>query len=977
MLESAAASTPASGLGRIIDGRYRLEEKLGGGSAGSTYRAHRVEDSRLFAIKLYDDDVSADASRRSRFEWEAATLAGLGHPNVVSIVDYGVFAGRRYLVSEWLDGESLADRLRRGTLPLTAAVGITRQVLAALASAHGARLAHRNLKPSDVFLEFRKPGRERVKLLDFAPAMSSPRSPTKGARTYVPPEFAMGDPLDARSDVYAVGALLSGMLHGGPSEVPVLAGPASVADRMRRGPTVDSTLQGWIRRAMARDRFERFTDAAEMLQQLIDLLPRDLRSSPDSYDTSRVSSAVGIPSPVRNEVRRADLPRAEQVDPVFEVRVEEARPRSETETGRKRIPSASNRVRPAGESALEPEDYELRDEVRERPRRATPASSQMMPALSAAAIAAAKARQAQPAPIEPVSDVDANAPAIAHTGKRPRIRPREALEAAAAAVAAARNGKARAPERGEPPAPIAVSESQPEPPLEPLADASTAPVDTWKAAIASLAAPALPVEAKPEVDSNSQPESVHAPESSTPSAPPVQLALVMEPTPATVVPIHSEPPRKNGSKRPGKRGGRESRAERRARDTEVQARAARHAALANAVGVPPVKSLVSGSRDASHASVKPKAADSGASSKERARASARPSETPAAKTRADASKIERKRGPQLVAAAVAPRVPARVPTRPRVSLSERFAQLRAFSPGTIAAARTARESAERGLSNARELLGQGSKATAVATRAVSQRVAPVLARSPLAVAAIGFSALFALFVTLISPSHDVRAGHASLQEVAEPAPEPAVDQATGAPSAAETSLGTARTPSDPTARGANRAAGAAGSSALNGPLRVPSRNPWILPVPTELEGIPAIASSGGRGDEVLMRKLREYTRTHPQDARGALLLGRIYMNRLWRSDAVAQFAIALQRDPAARGAPEVLPALLELVVLGKASDDAQALVASAYGKSALPVIESQIRAVRSTASVARLSALRDKIAGRPPAPSETSSRAKR
>ena len=924
-----------------------MEEKLGGGSAGSTYRAHRIEDSRQFAIKLYDDDVSADASRRSRFEWEAATLAGLGHPNVVSIVDYGVFAGRRYLVSEWLDGESLSERLQRGTLPLTAAVGITRQVLAALASAHGARLAHRNLKPSDVFLEFRKPGRERVKLLDFAPAMSLPRSPASlsRARMYAPPELMAGEPLDARSDVYAVGALLSGMLHGGPSEVPVLAGP--VVDRNRRGPTVDSTLQGWIRRAMARERFERFSDAAEMLQQLIDLLPRDLRSSPDSYETSRVSSAVGIPSPVRNEGRRADLPKAEHVEPVFEVRVEEARPRTQTEIGRKRIPSASNRVRPVAAAAPD-DEYEPHDEVRDAPRRKTAASSQTMPALSVGAIAAAKARQARPAPAPepPPSDADASAPEVANTGKRPRIRPREALEAAAAAVAAARNAKPRAPERAEP-APVLAN--------DPPSDAPAAPVETWKAAIASLAAPALPAEPQPV----ETPTPVEAAAST--AAAPIQLALAMEPAETAVVETPSVPPRRSGSKRPGKRGARESRAERRARDAEVQARAAHHAALANATSAAPAQSLVSGSRDAAHEAAKAKAADSAA--KARARASARPSETPVAKSRSDVSRIERKRGPQIV--------PPSVPPRARVSLAERVSQLRAFSPGTIAAARSARASAGRGITGARELLGQGSRATRSATRALGARVSPVLARSPLAAAAIGFSALFALFVTLISPSHDVRAGHASLQDVAEPAPEPGVDRVTGAPNA-ETSFGTARTPNatdasarGAAARGATRAesgAAAAASGGPSGPLRVPARNPWLLPVPAELEGIPALAAGGARGDEVLMRKLREYSRTHPQDPRGALLLGRVYMNRLWRSDAVAQFAMALERDPAARGAPEVLPALLELIVLGKANDGAEALVMSAYGRSALPVLETQIRAVRSSASAARLTALRDKIA---------------
>src|SRR5262252_7882810 len=202
--------TRASLAGQRFAGRYELEQRLGSGATGDTYRAKHIEQGRGVVVKVLREDLRGDALRVSRFEWEAATLAGLSHPNTPAVLDFGVFEGRRYLVREWLEGESLAERLLRGPLPLEAALSIGRQLLAALASAHAAKLLHRNIRPSNVFLERRKHGRERVKLLDFTPLHLRPSSAdTRGpSLAYPAPELQADEAPDAHSDVYAVGQLM-------------------------------------------------------------------------------------------------------------------------------------------------------------------------------------------------------------------------------------------------------------------------------------------------------------------------------------------------------------------------------------------------------------------------------------------------------------------------------------------------------------------------------------------------------------------------------------------------------------------------------------------------------------------------------------------------------------------------------------------------------------------------------------------------
>jgi hypothetical protein len=150
------------------------------------------------------------------------------------------------------------------------------------------------------------------------------------------------------------------------------------------------------------------------------------------------------------------------------------------------------------------------------------------------------------------------------------------------------------------------------------------------------------------------------------------------------------------------------------------------------------------------------------------------------------------------------------------------------------------------------------------------------------------------------------------------------------------------------------------SPAILGPPA--ARNPWAAPTPRELRSAHTLAMNGSRGSQRLELALLAYNQAHPEDPRGHLLLAQLYFNRLWRPDSVAQFALALQIDLSARGAPEVLSSLVVFVVQGKVARDAERLIVKAFGSEALPAIERALEAAKEPKASARLRALRARLA---------------
>jgi serine/threonine-protein kinase len=212
-------------------GPYEIQAAIGAGGMGEVYRAHDTRLGRDVAIKVLPRDVSADPDRRARFEREAKTIAGLNHPHICTLHDVGEHNGSTYLVMEHLQGQTLADRVAKGPLPLEQALTVATEIADALTAAHRQGVIHRDLKPGNVVLT--KTG---AKLLDFglaklkghgeqAAAASLASAPTQtrpltsegaivGTLQYMAPEQVEGKPADARTDLWALGAILYEMLTG-------------------------------------------------------------------------------------------------------------------------------------------------------------------------------------------------------------------------------------------------------------------------------------------------------------------------------------------------------------------------------------------------------------------------------------------------------------------------------------------------------------------------------------------------------------------------------------------------------------------------------------------------------------------------------------------------------------------------------------------------------------------------------------------
>ena len=208
-------------IGRVIDGRYRLEARLGTGGLGAVYRATQLRLDRAIAVKVLHEQHAANEELRARFDREARSLAALSHPNVIPVVDCGVDEDTPYLVMELMEGKSLEEALTEG-IDLERALHIAIEVASALAYTHERGIIHRDLKPGNIFLQETPDGREAVRVLDFGLAkflVSNTADLTRagmimGTPGYIPPEQASGDRITPRTDIYSLGIVLFEMVTG-------------------------------------------------------------------------------------------------------------------------------------------------------------------------------------------------------------------------------------------------------------------------------------------------------------------------------------------------------------------------------------------------------------------------------------------------------------------------------------------------------------------------------------------------------------------------------------------------------------------------------------------------------------------------------------------------------------------------------------------------------------------------------------------
>ena len=268
-------------------GQYQLVRKLGEGGMGEVYLAEHNLLKRPCALKLIKAEAGADPVAMARFEREVQSAARLAHPNTIEIFDYGLTGdGTFYYVMEYLQGQSLGDLVRiHGPLPAGRVIYLMRQVCAGLAEAHGIGLVHRDLKPANVFVAVRGGESDVSKVLDFglvkltrdksAVSLTSDMT-VSGTPMFMAPEQTVGDrSLDARADIYALGAVMYHALTGQPPFVGENAFAVMMAHSRdpvvppsQLNPNVPADLEQVVLRCLAKKPEDRYPTAKALGQAL-------------------------------------------------------------------------------------------------------------------------------------------------------------------------------------------------------------------------------------------------------------------------------------------------------------------------------------------------------------------------------------------------------------------------------------------------------------------------------------------------------------------------------------------------------------------------------------------------------------------------------------------------------------------------------------------------------------------------------------
>ncbi len=313
-------SSPDPLLGQIFY-HYRIVEKLDRGGMGVVYRAEDMELSRFVAIKVLPDNLPHDQQASERFLREARSAAALNHPNICTIYEFGEHAGRRFLVMELLEGQTLKQRINGRALEIRQVLEIGSQISQALDAAHSKGIIHRDIKPANIFIT----ARGQAKLLDFGLAKQivpdgagdqtvtsisgdlTTAGSTLGTIAYMSPEQALGHELDARSDIFSLGLVFYEMATGkqafaGVTTAQIFDGilnrtppaPSSV------NPEVPTELDNVITRCLEKSAEARPSSAGEVRSQL-QSIQRELdsgRLTPSAYleSSSRQKAAAG-PTP--------------------------------------------------------------------------------------------------------------------------------------------------------------------------------------------------------------------------------------------------------------------------------------------------------------------------------------------------------------------------------------------------------------------------------------------------------------------------------------------------------------------------------------------------------------------------------------------------------------------------------------------------------------------------------------------------------
>jgi eukaryotic-like serine/threonine-protein kinase len=310
---------------RLLSDRYRLEATLGEGGMARVFKGTDQVLGRPVAVKVLADRYAGDDRFVTRFRREASAAAGLNHPNIVSVFDTGDDGRDHYIVMEFVEGETLAHRLRReGALDPDLAGRIAEEVATALQAAHDRGLVHRDVKPGNVMID----PEGRIKVMDFGIARAAAddtltqTGAVLGTAAYLSPEQARGDRVDARSDLYSLGCVLYEMLGGRPpftGESPVSIAYRHVNDApdppSAHHPGVPPELEAVVMRALEKDPERRYGTADELRAAVAAARGAGVPTAPmaapggDTQVMPVAAPPVTVPPPPDRRAVRSGLPR--------------------------------------------------------------------------------------------------------------------------------------------------------------------------------------------------------------------------------------------------------------------------------------------------------------------------------------------------------------------------------------------------------------------------------------------------------------------------------------------------------------------------------------------------------------------------------------------------------------------------------------------------------------------------------------------
>ena len=269
-------------IGSLVDGRYRIEARIGHGGMAEVYEATDIINKRKVAIKMIREDVMRNPINLRRFQNEATIASSLNHPNIVKVFNHGTIEGRPYIANEYIRGQTMKDMLDfRTSIPIAEAVSYMLQLTSALFYAHQHNIIHRDIKPQNIFV---MPD-GTIKLGDFGIAQAegmddsfTKTSEIVGSVHYLAPEISQGKPASIQSDIYATGVTFYELLTGHvpfDKDTPVNVAVAHIKEKFppvkKYVPNCPKEIEKIIANATKKRLSERYKGADEFYDDLLEL----------------------------------------------------------------------------------------------------------------------------------------------------------------------------------------------------------------------------------------------------------------------------------------------------------------------------------------------------------------------------------------------------------------------------------------------------------------------------------------------------------------------------------------------------------------------------------------------------------------------------------------------------------------------------------------------------------------------------------